>query len=223
MNEHVFGNPPADHFCLAVNMIFGGVFHHAGTPMPLVELASISPNLRQEHCIIRHSESAADDDAPASLNYVIGTQYDIDGNGLRRPKHIAREIIDLQLAQQQQKLLEQVLSQSNEQEEAALRIVQEDHESVVARDKAVATFRAKEQDQANELAVAAQQEQDAEISQLSRNVMSPTIGTCRMEIQILLANWLVLKSQSHECASGICEEAVLRKGSSTRSREKAFT
>jgi hypothetical protein len=105
----------------------------------------------------------------------LGESFSVDEFGHRRS--IRREALNLARAQEEQELLEQRLSQSNEIERAAMEIIQEDHELVVARDKAAAAFRAKEQDQANALAVAAQQEQDAEIAQLSGNhMMSPSIG-----------------------------------------------
>ena len=132
MNQQAFGNPPPDTFLTVVNMIYGGVFHHAGQPRPLSELKEIPPRLRQDRYIVKHDPKASQaDDSPASLNYTIGVQYDVDGNGLRRPKHIQREIIDLQLAQQQQELLEQHLSEPSEQEQMALAVVQADHDANV--------------------------------------------------------------------------------------------
>ena len=41
MNEHAFPPPPAGHVTLAVSMIFGGSFYHAGTTIPLDQLAGI--------------------------------------------------------------------------------------------------------------------------------------------------------------------------------------
>jgi hypothetical protein len=178
MNEHAFAPPPPGHFITVVNMVYGGVFQHTGQPMPLSELRKIPPNLRQEHYIIRHDPKAPESDAPASLNYVIGSQYAVDGNGLRRPKHIEREIIRLELADLEQRRIEKALSQSNEQQEAALEIIQQDHETLVARDKAMAEYKAKEVALADEFAQEAQQKADAEVSQLSGNShqISPTIG-----------------------------------------------
>jgi hypothetical protein len=99
----------------------------------------------------------------------------IDANGFRR--RLSAEVIDLQQAQREQEYWEQRLSEPSEQERVAMQIVQQDHENLVNRDKAAAIYQAKEQDQANALAVAAQQEQDAEISQLSGNhVISPAVG-----------------------------------------------
>jgi hypothetical protein len=51
-----------------------------------------------------------------------------------------------------QEFWEQRLSESNEQERAALEFIQQDHEIVAARDIAIATARARERGLANEFA-----------------------------------------------------------------------
>jgi hypothetical protein len=63
--------------------------------------------------------------------YQIGTQYDVGANGFRRPKHIQREIIRLEQADEEQRMIEEALSQEPpEHIKAALEIVQQDHEAV---------------------------------------------------------------------------------------------
>jgi hypothetical protein len=114
-------------------------------------------------------------DSPASLTFTTsGERYSIDADGFRR--RLSREVIDLQQAQREQEYWEERLSQSNEIEQTALQIIQEDHESVVARDKAAGAYQAKENEMALQLAQEAQQEADSEIAQLSGNhVMSPAV------------------------------------------------
>jgi hypothetical protein len=146
MNEHAFAPPPSGHFITTVSMIYGGSFYRAGEPRPLSELKKIPPNLRQHRYIVRHDPKAsppANDDAP-SLTYTLNTSYNVDENGMRRPKHVAREIVRLEQADVEQRMIEEALSQSNEQEQAALAIVQADHDANVAAQMAEANFKAKE-------------------------------------------------------------------------------
>jgi hypothetical protein len=58
----------------------------------------------------------------------------------------------LEQAATEQEFWERRLSESSEQEEAALKIVQEDHEIAVGFDMAAAAYRQKERDMANEFA-----------------------------------------------------------------------
>jgi hypothetical protein len=90
-------------------------------------------------------------DESLSLNYTLNTSYDIDSRGFRRSR-VGREIVNLQQQAETQAYWEQRLAESTEQEEAAMKIIQEDHEIAVARDTAIAQFRAKEAEMANEFA-----------------------------------------------------------------------
>jgi hypothetical protein len=157
MNQHSFAAPPPGHFTLAVNMIYNSQFVHAGTAMPLARLKEIPATLRKEQYIIRHDPNASiespADDAPASLTFTTsGQQYSVDEQGFRRAKNVEREIIRLQQADDEQRMIEGALSQSNEQEQAALAIVQSDFESAVAREHAAAAYRARKNDMGLQLA-----------------------------------------------------------------------
>ena len=159
-------------------MIFGGAFHSAGVPKPLSELEKIPAVLRKPHYILRHDpDYQSPDNLTPSLNIQLGEQMSVDEFGHRRSKKIQREALNLAAADEQQRQLEESLGQRNETEEEALRIIQEDHEIMVARDKAAAIYQAKQNDMSLQLAREAQEEQDSEIAQLSNNLTSPTIET----------------------------------------------
>jgi hypothetical protein len=155
---------------LSVNAIFAGAFYHAETPLS-AELAKVLPEIFFKY-LIPEPEPDPEAAGPASLTYQINTSYNIDQHGHRRPKNVEREIINLQLAQQQQELLEQRLSESNAQEEAALAIVQQDFESAVARDRAQAEYAAKERANADEHARKLIAEDQFDVSE---SVVSPAV------------------------------------------------
>ncbi len=119
-------------------------FLQAGADSPFRSLDEVPPILLP---FIASSDEPdpEPDDLPPSLNYTVNTSYDIDSRGFRRSR-VGREIVRLEQAAAEQEYWEQRLAESNEQEEAALKIVQEDHEIGVARDRALAEYAAKERD-----------------------------------------------------------------------------
>jgi hypothetical protein len=132
-----------------VNIIGLGKFIPAGMASPYFELSEVPENLRP---FIASSvdEPNEPDDSPPSATFVLNQTYDVNANGFRRAKNVQREIVNLQRAQEEQEYWEQRLAESNEQERAALEIVQQDREIGIARDKALAESRQREADMANQ-------------------------------------------------------------------------
>jgi hypothetical protein len=168
------GLKPKAGSTLSANVIFNGRFVTAFTPLD-AETAATLPQTFYRYIIDDSKADDGGDSPPASLTFTTsGQQYSVDSNGHRRA--LQREVVDLQQAQREQEYWEERLSQSNEIEQTALQIIQEDHESVVARDKAAAIYQMKENEMALQLAQEAQSETNSEIAQLSGNhVMSPAV------------------------------------------------
>jgi len=95
------GLKPKAGSMLSANVIFNGRFVTAFTPLDSQTAATLPATFFRY--LIDDGEKLP------SLNYTINTQYDVDANGLRRPKHIQREIIRLEQADLEQRRIEEAL------------------------------------------------------------------------------------------------------------------
>ena len=148
-----------------------GRFLQAGAKSPFHSIDEVPINLRG--FVVQSSDEAElepDDDQLPSATFVLGEQYAVGRDGLRRSRKLQREV-NLQLAQQeQQEYWEQALSEPSESERVALELVQRNHETLVARDTAIATARARECDLSTEYA-----REFTEEDQIDADSVSPTI------------------------------------------------
>ena len=129
-----------------------GCYVAANTASPYHSVNQVPFNLRP--FIVEGDELDNErDDEPTSLTYTLNQQYAVGEDG-RRGRSLQREVIRLEQAAAEQEYWEQRLAESNEQEQAALEIIQQDHELSIARDTAIATARARERDLSTEHAAA---------------------------------------------------------------------
>lgn len=126
-------------------------FVAAGSPSPYQSLDEVPQAVRGFVVQPGDERDPEHVDEPQSLTYTLNTSYDVDSRGFRRSR-VGREVVNLQQQAETQAYWEERLSESTEQEEAALAIVQADHETGVARDIAAVAYKAKEAEMADQFA-----------------------------------------------------------------------
>jgi hypothetical protein len=183
MNESAYSPPPAGHFLTTVSMIHSGRFFHAGQPMPLSELQKIPANLRKKRYLLfpdPDAKPANGDDAPQNLLFTTDTQYSVSPEGDRHhQREVARKInLEEMRIEAEQQLEEQIryeIEHPDEQTAKALEIAEEDYRMSVQAQISNQSYQAKEREAADQQAKELIAEQDAEISSLSQNVISPAV------------------------------------------------
>ena len=112
------------------------------------------------------------DDLPRSATFLLGEQYAVDRDGLRRAKCVEREVLNLQLAQQQQEAWEEYLAR--EPDEAVKAALADAHAAGSGLAVAQAQYQQKQREIAEQHAKQFVEE-DQMIDDDQESIVSPTI------------------------------------------------